>query len=978
MRRSPGWWAGALLLCAGIGAMAAGAAAAAPAGGDDRIAGTISPQTIAAGAGDDVVAAGAGNDRVLGGAGRDRISGGSGQDVLSGGAGADRIAGGRDADLLAGGAGDDVVLAAADGFPDGVTCGPGDDVVVADTSDRVGEDCESVTHRPARAAHLLWADTNRAGLGIARASTDGGDVTRGFITTTPRHVLADVAVGWPFLFTTDFAGGRIIRTDWEGADRDGALVSTPGPSGATASAGWVYWTEGGLYRIGRARWNGKEAAPTFIGGLEGMPRDVTTDGTHLYWTSDQPWISRAAIDGSRVEERFIRITGPGRLPYAATGIDTYAGHLYWATVGLHPSPLSPAAIGHARTDGSDVRQVVVTPGANHVGGVAVDGRHIFWSQILENRIGRADLDGTDPDPRFLTRGVAFPQLTSVERVPAGALSPWARDLGSVPVGAGPTAPAAFSVTNSGNAALGIGAVSLAGVDPEDFRIVEDGCSGSMLAPDGGCTVSVTFSPTGAGGRSATVEVPTDGLDRPLLRSRVAGNATAPDAAISPPEADFGARAVGSGPGDPVAITVTSTGTAPLTLGQAAVEGEDASDFPIRGDTCSGATVAPGGSCQVAVRFDATEAGPRAATLAIPATGIGTPALSALLEGTGLTAAAAIVPRLVRFPEQRVGSRPSAPRVLTVESVGTAPLHVTAVEIAGTNPRDFAIAEDGCSGRRIAAGDRCTVGVTFSATADGGRGAQVRVRSDDPGLGDPAAAASLAGEGSAPPPPAPPLQPVPAPAVLPEVVIEGCGPVGLAGVAAGDAPARSVNGVRQPVVTRPYGGAMTVTGTATCASGLTVSLWGPELRRRSGALVGGAVDGGVQRLTSARIQTDGSFALPADARAPGQYFVTLGDALPLTGSPVWLRVVPRVSASRRGADRVVAFAGPPAATAGARVGLERRVAGRWREVAHATVSRRARAELVVPDGRGPLRVVLGPARRLHSQGDLMTGARAPVR
>jgi hypothetical protein len=92
----------------------------------------------AAGEGDDVRTSG--------------VIGSPGPDVITGDARANTLTGGGGADTLGGGGGDDSIDAtlqaaqASDGpdGPDTVTCGAGNDVVVADESDRVGVDCERI------------------------------------------------------------------------------------------------------------------------------------------------------------------------------------------------------------------------------------------------------------------------------------------------------------------------------------------------------------------------------------------------------------------------------------------------------------------------------------------------------------------------------------------------------------------------------------------------------------------------------------------------------------------------------------------------------------------------------------------------------------------------------------------------------------------------------------------------------------------
>jgi Ca2+-binding RTX toxin-like protein len=74
---------------------------------------------------------------------RSTLSGGDGNDSLSGGAGNDTLRGNKGVDTHAGGAGDDLIDARGD-RGDVVSCGDGNDTVLADAADSIALDCETV------------------------------------------------------------------------------------------------------------------------------------------------------------------------------------------------------------------------------------------------------------------------------------------------------------------------------------------------------------------------------------------------------------------------------------------------------------------------------------------------------------------------------------------------------------------------------------------------------------------------------------------------------------------------------------------------------------------------------------------------------------------------------------------------------------------------------------------------------------------
>src|SRR5688572_17076509 len=67
-------------------------------------------------------------------------------------------------------------------------------------------------------------------------------------------------------------------------------------------------------------------------------------------------------------------------------------YVYWTQEG---------SIGRADLDGQNPDQDFIT-GASDPVGVAVDGRHVYWANSANDSIGRADLDGQNPDQNFIT------------------------------------------------------------------------------------------------------------------------------------------------------------------------------------------------------------------------------------------------------------------------------------------------------------------------------------------------------------------------------------------------------------------------------------------------------------------------------------------------------------------------------------------------------------------------------------------------
>ncbi|MBU0567281.1 choice-of-anchor D domain-containing protein [bacterium] len=106
-------------------------------------------------------------------------------------------------------------------------------------------------------------------------------------------------------------------------------------------------------------------------------------------------------------------------------------------------------------------------------------------------------------------------------VPDISVSPTFHNFGSVNAGSTSVAQT-FTISNTGNADLVIGTLSLTGTDPLEFSIQSDNCSGQTLAPQNTCMVDVVFSPTSAGAKSANLSIPSNDPDTPTLNVPLSG------------------------------------------------------------------------------------------------------------------------------------------------------------------------------------------------------------------------------------------------------------------------------------------------------------------------------------------------------------------------------------------------------------------------------------------------------------------------
>src|SRR2546423_8000058 len=97
--------------------------------------------------------------------------------------------------------------------------------------------------------------------------------------------------------------------------------------------------------------------------------------------------------------------------------------------------------------------------------------------------------------------------------PAVAFSPTSLTFAAQAIGT-TSAPQSITVTNTGNAGLFINSAATRRADPLDFTQVSDGCSGLTLPAGTSCSVSITFSPTASGTRSATFTLTDNAANSP--------------------------------------------------------------------------------------------------------------------------------------------------------------------------------------------------------------------------------------------------------------------------------------------------------------------------------------------------------------------------------------------------------------------------------------------------------------------------------
>ena len=216
-------------------------------------------------------------------------------------------------------------------------------------------------------------------------------------------------------------------------------------------------------------------------------------------------------------------------------------------------------------------------------------------------------------------GSAGPGQRGVKRLAAPtaswSLGPSFYDFGGMLPETGPSSPAVFTLTNTGEVELPAPEVVLTfssseGPEPLPFGFgftASDCESRAGLAPAESCKAEVTFNPLYPGLRQGSITF-TDSSSRVgPVSAEFSGRGIGPIVSFSPSRTLT--AVVSKGPSLPEVLTVTNEGDADLSVSGISFVGENASHFAIVGGSCQpGGYVAPGARCTIQVTYSPTTAG----------------------------------------------------------------------------------------------------------------------------------------------------------------------------------------------------------------------------------------------------------------------------------------------------------------------------------------------------------------------------------
>jgi hypothetical protein len=278
-------------------------------------------------------------------------------------------------------------------------------------------------------------------------------------------------------------------------------------------------------------------------------------------------------------------------------------------------------------------------------------------------------------------------------------------------------PQTVTVSNTGGAPLANVGFQINGLSASSFSYGSTTC-GATLPNGSSCTVQVTFTPTAAGGATASLAVSSSTSGVAAVSVSLSGTGQTPAGLnVSPAQLAFPVETPGQlSPSQTVTLTNNGGSTAnSLTL-------TATPPFSLVLDTC-GSSLAAGASCSTGVIFSPPLNGSYTGTLTIASSSLTTSMIVPLSGMGGVPGSVQFQPSLMAFPQTGVNLL-STPVTVTltnpdsVNSLGSFALSVTA---------GFRLVSTTCAST-LAAGASCTAVVEFAPLSSGPQSGSLTVSS----------------------------------------------------------------------------------------------------------------------------------------------------------------------------------------------------------------------------------------------------------
>ncbi|HUN62514.1 MAG TPA: choice-of-anchor D domain-containing protein [Candidatus Sulfotelmatobacter sp.] len=298
--------------------------------------------------------------------------------------------------------------------------------------------------------------------------------------------------------------------------------------------------------------------------------------------------------------------------------------------------------------------------------------------------------------------VTIPLTGAGSATATGQLSANPSSLSFGAVGTGTSNKKQIVLTNSGNAAVDLTAVTASGAG-----VTVSGVTLPLsLNPSQTTTLTVAFDPTQSGSVSGAIKIVSNAGNSPLT-VQVSGSGAQPGLALTPATYSFGSIVDGQTKSE--TVTITNTGTAALTIADVTVNG---AGFSVSG-LSTPVTIAAGSNSSFAVLYAPTTPGSHSGTVSIASNAPNSPNVLALTgASTGSSVNLSANPTTLSFSNVNAGS--SSSKNVTVTNSGNSSLTISQITV---NAKNFAVS--GISTPlTLSAGQSAAMTVSFSpATAE---------------------------------------------------------------------------------------------------------------------------------------------------------------------------------------------------------------------------------------------------------------------
>ena len=313
---------------------------------------------------------------------------------------------------------------------------------------------------------------------------------------------------------------------------------------------------------------------------------------------------------------------------------------------------------------------------------------------------------------------------AISEYPDVAVSPAGLSFGNIIVTN--SSDMTITVSNEGNSTLNVSATQIIGANSDQFSFVSG--AGSFSLPAGANrSITIRFSPTSEGAKSAMLRIICDDLDESPVNISLNGTGGIPDISTSATELNYGSVVIPES--SVLSFSVSNEGSHELTVSATEITGENADQFSFESGEGSFYIPVGGDAHPISVKFSPTSAGLKTATLRITSNDPYDSVVEIALSGTAVFPDISVSPTELSFGKVRTTE--DSVLNITVSNNGSYNLIVSTTAIAGTNANQFSFESGGGNFTVTPGGEAHTIKIKFAPSLLDSVSATLQISSNDP-------------------------------------------------------------------------------------------------------------------------------------------------------------------------------------------------------------------------------------------------------